>query len=289
MINRRYFLGMMTIASLFIFVACGGGETSSSEAESPKPQETTSTASTEAPTQKAEEPKKEEPKAEPKKEEPKPEPKKEEPKPEPKKEEPKPEPTPAPIILPSADLFTNFSACGWDSSYAIDSGSLFLSSTETPGSKSVGNLNLDFMPSMVGQTHSNLKNQTLGFAFHDYTRTELDINKSIHMVAIPAGKTPFKLDLNIAVSGKGSDGNSCSTTITEQFTRSDDFYPSAELSIPSNAIPDKDKYKPFSIPAPTAQALFLATSQSNYDDNYGKVRVNNTEGYFWIRTTGINE
>ena len=136
------------------------------------------------------------------------------------------------------------------------------------------------MPAMAGQTHSNLKNQTLGFAFHDYTRTELDINKSIHMVAIPAGKTPFKLDLNIAVSGKGSDGNSCSTTITEQFTRSDDFYPSALLSIPSNAIPDTDKYKPFSIPASTAQGLFLATSQSNYDDNYGKVRVNNTEGYF---------
>ena len=164
MVKAKYFLGMMAIASLFIFVACGGGETSSSETESPKPQETTSTASTEAPAQKAEEPKKEEPKPEPKKEEPKPEPKAE-----PKKEEPKPEQTPAPIILPSADLFTNFSACGWDSSYAIDNGSLFLSSTETPGSKSVGNLNLDFIPSMVGQTHSNLKNQTLGFAFHDYT------------------------------------------------------------------------------------------------------------------------
>ena len=189
-------------------------------------------------------------------------------------------PTATPIPLPSTDLFTSFSACGWDSSYAIDNGSLFLSSTETPGSKSVGNLNLDFMPAMAGQTHSNLKNQSLGFAYHEYTRTELDINKGTHVVAIPAGKTPFKLDLNIAVSGKGSDGNSCSTTITQQFTRSDDFYPSAELSIPSNAIPDTDKYKPFSIPASTAQGLFLATSQSNYDDNYGKVRVNNTEGYF---------
>ncbi len=193
---------------------------------------------------------------------------------------PTPTPTPTPVPLPSTDLFTSFSACGWDSSYAIDNGSLFLSSTETPGSKSVGSLNLDFMPSMVGQTHSNLKNQSLGFSFHDYTRTELDINKGTHVVAIRAGKTPFKLDLNIAVSGKGSDGNSCSTTIKEQFTRSNDFYPSAELSIPSNAIPDTDKYKPFSIPAPTAQALFLATSQSNYDDNYGKVRVNNIEGYF---------
>ena len=188
-------------------------------------------------------------------------------------------PVPTPV-LPSADLFTSFSAGGWNASYAIDNGSLFLSSTETPGSKSVESLNLDFIPAMVGQTHSNLKNQSLGFAYHEYTRIELDINKGIQMVSIPAGKTPFKLDLNIAVSGKGSDGNSFSTTIKEQFTRSDDFYPSAALSIPSNAIPDTDKYKPFSIPASTAQGLFLATSQSNYDDNYGKVRVNNTEGYF---------
>ena len=193
-------------------------------------------------------------------------------------------PVPTPV-LPSADLFTSFSAGGWNASYAIDNGSLFLSSTETPGSKSVGNLNLDFMPAMAGQTHSNLKNQSLGFAYHEYTRTELDINKGTHVVAIPAGKTPFKLDLNIAVSGKGSDGNSFSTTIKEQYTRSDDFYPSAELSIPSNGIPDTDKYKPFSIPAPTAQGLFLATSQSNYDDNYGKVRVNNSEGYFVKKPT----
>jgi hypothetical protein len=50
------------------------------------------------------------------------------------------------------------------------------------------------MPSMVGQTHSNLKNQSLGFSFHEYTRTELDINKGTHVVAIPAGKTPFKMD-----------------------------------------------------------------------------------------------
>ena len=106
MITSKYFLGMMAIASLFIFVACGGGETSSSETESPKPQETTSTASTEAPAQTAEEPKKEEPKPEPKKEDPKAEPKKEEPKKEepkaePKKEEPKPEPEP---LAPYAGL-----------------------------------------------------------------------------------------------------------------------------------------------------------------------------------------
>ena len=191
-----------------------------------------------------------------------------------------PTPTPTPIPLPASSLFTSFSVCGWESSYAIENGVLFLSSAETPESKSVGNLNLDFMPVMVGQTHSNLKNQSLGFAYHEYIREELDTNNGIHAVTIPAGKTPFKLDLNIVLSGKGSDGNSCSTTITEQFTRSDDFYPSTELSIPNNAIPNMDKYKPFSMPSPTAQGLFLATSQSNYDDNYQKVRVNNIEGNF---------
>ena len=189
-------------------------------------------------------------------------------------------PTPTPIPLPASSLFTSFSVCGWESSYAIENGVLFLSSAETPESKSVGNLNLDFMPVMVGQTHSNLKNQSLGFAYHEYIREELDTNNGIHAVTIPAGKTPFKLDLNIVLSGKVSDGNSCSTTITEQFTRSDDFYPSTELSIPNNAIPNMDKYKPFSMPSPTAQGLFLATSQSNYDDNYQKVRVNNIEGNF---------
>ena len=189
-------------------------------------------------------------------------------------------PTPTPIPLPASSLFTSFSVCGWESSYAIENGVIFLSSAETPESKSVGNLNLDFMPVMVGQTHSNLKNQSLGFAYHEYTREELDTNNGIHAVTIPAGKTPFKLDLNIVLSGKGSDGNSCSTTITEQFTRSDDLYPSAKLSIPSNGIPDPDKYKPFSMPAPSYEGLFLATAQSNYDDNYQKVRVNNIEGNF---------
>ena len=77
-------------------------------------------------------------------------------------------PVPTPVF-PSTDLFTSFSAGGWNASYAIDNGSLFLLSTETPESKSVESLNLDFIPAMVGQTHSNLKNQSLGFSFHDYT------------------------------------------------------------------------------------------------------------------------
>ena len=94
-----------------------------------------------------------------------------------------PVPTATPIPLPSTDLFTSFSACGWDSSYVIDNGSLFLSSTETPGSESVGNLNLDFLPAMVGQTHSNLRNQSLGFSYHEYTRIELDISKGTHAVS----------------------------------------------------------------------------------------------------------
>ena len=198
---------------------------------------------------------------------------------------PTPTPTATPIPLPNSAFFTSFTACNWDSSYAIENGSLFLSSTETPNGKSIKSLNLDFLPAIAGKTGNDVKNQSLGFSYHEYSRIALDTNKDVHVVTIPAGKTPFKLDLDIAVSGKGSDGKSCSTTIKEQFTRSDDFYPSSELSIPSNAIPNTDKYKPFSIPAPTAQGLFLATSQSSYNDDYAKVHVNNSNGYFVKKPT----
>ena len=190
-----------------------------------------------------------------------------------------PMPTATPISLPDSGLFTSFSACGWDSSYAIENGSVFLSSTDTPGGKSVKSLNLDFLPTITGKTGNDVKNQSLGFSYHEYSSTGLDTDKKTHIVTIPAGKTPFKLDLKIAVSGKGSDGNACSTTIKEQFTRSDDYYPSSTLSIPDNAVPNKEKYKPFSIPAATAQGLVLATSQGNYNGSYEKVHVNNTNDY----------
>ena len=88
---RLFAVSFLVASATFLFVACGGGE-STPTAQQETSSETTSTASTEAPAQKAEEPKKEEPKPEPKAEEPK----KEEPKPEPKKEEPKPEAPPAP-------------------------------------------------------------------------------------------------------------------------------------------------------------------------------------------------
>ena len=190
-----------------------------------------------------------------------------------------PMPTATPIPLPDSGLFTSFSACGWDSSYAIENGALFLSSSDTPGSKSVKSLNLDFLPALTGKQGNDVKNQSLGFSYHEYSSTELNTDKNTHIVTIPAAKTPFKLDLNIAVSGEGSDGNACSTTIKEQFTRSDDYYPSSTLSIPDNAVPNKEKYKPFSMPAPTAQGLALATSQSNFNGPYEKVRVNNINDY----------
>ena len=88
---RLFTVSFLLASATFLFVACGGGE-STPTAQQETTSETTSTASTEAPAQKAEEPKKEEPKPESKAEEPK----KEEPKPEPKEEEPKPEPPPAP-------------------------------------------------------------------------------------------------------------------------------------------------------------------------------------------------
>ena len=97
---RLFAVSFLVASATFLFVACGGGE-STPAAQQETSSETTSTASTEAPAQKAEEPKKEEPKAE--------EPKKEEPKPEPKKEEPKPEAPPAPAPEPKEpELYEGF-------------------------------------------------------------------------------------------------------------------------------------------------------------------------------------
>ena len=189
--------------------------------------------------------------------------------------------TPVPPIIakPSGDQFTVFSACDWSSSFAVSRGLVFLSATEAPSSKFVESLNLDFIPDTTSGQASSVINHSLGFAYHQYSRSTLDLSKSEHIVDIPKGIVPFKTNLNIVVSGTGSDGNPCSTTIYEEFTRSDDYYPSADLTVPSNAIPDKDKYKPFAIPSVTAQGVMLATSQGNWNGSYEKVNISNNNDF----------
>ena len=124
---------------------------------------------------------------------------------------------------PSEDQFTVFSVCDWSSRFSVSRGMIFLSATDAPSSKSVKSLNLDFIPATASEQESSVINNSLGFAYHQYSRTKLDLSKSEHIVDIPQGKVPFKIDLNIVVSGEGADGNACSTTIYEEFSRSDDY------------------------------------------------------------------
>ena len=180
---------------------------------------------------------------------------------------------------PSEDQFTVFSVCDWSSRFSVSRGMIFLSATDAPSSKSVKSLNLDFIPATASELESSVINNSLGFAYHQYSRTKLDLSKSEHIVDIPQGKVPFKIDLNIVVSGEGADGNACSTTIYEEFSRSDDYYPSADLTVPSNAIADRDKYKPFVMPSVTAQGVMLATSQGNWNGSYEKVSILNTNDF----------
>jgi len=183
-------------------------------------------------------------------------------------------PTATPVpSSPPGDQFTVFSACDWSSSFAVSRGMLFLSAADTPESKFVKNLNLDFIPKTKNELASSVINNSLGFDYHHYSRVALDLSRTEHIVDIPQGNVPYKADLDIIVTGTGSDGEACTTTIYEEFTRTDDYYPSATLSVPSNAAPDKDKYKPFTMPPVTAQGIILATANSNWNGTYEKIHL----------------
>jgi len=155
---------------------------------------------------------------------------------------------------------------------------LFLSALETPDSKSVKSLNVDFIPSYTHDPRDSV-NSTLGFAYHNYSRHPLDTSLNNYHVSIPRSNSPFKIDLNIIVSGVSADGNNCSDTIVYNHTRPDTFYTNTELNIPSNAIPDISRYNNFTIPGPTAQSIVLATANGNWNGVYETVRVSNQEGY----------
>ena len=186
-----------------------------------------------------------------------------------------PMPTATAVPMPQPGLtYTSFKACGWSSSYAISDGSVFLSSESTPQSNSVTQLELAFIPA-IKDFYNPIINESLGFAYLEYSAIPLAETKNTHTVSIPKAKTAFKMDLDVAVQAIDSDGKACKTTLTQAFTRSDDYYPSAELTVPSNGIPDKDKYQSYagSIPAPTAQSAILATASGDWNGNWSEEKI----------------
>ena len=192
---------------------------------------------------------------------------------------PTPQPTATAAPAPSGLTYTSFKACGWLSSYSISDRSVFLSSESTPKSNSVTQLQLAFIPAIKG-FYNPIINESLGFAYLEYSSTPLVLTESKHAVAVPKAKTAFKMDLEVAVQAIDSNGKVCSTTLTQAFTRTDDYYPSAELAIPSNGIPDKAKYQSYagSIPEPTAQSTILATVQGDWNGNWFEEKVRKADG-----------
>ena len=192
---------------------------------------------------------------------------------------PTPQPTATPTPAPVA--YTAFNVCGWPSTYAISGGSVSLFSLETPGSKSVQRLEMVFVPVIkgfsgyIGGPPHPIMDESLGFNYHEYSQTPLSLMKNAHTVSIPRATTPLRMDLELSIMGNAADGSVCKTTLVDAFTRADDYYPSFELSVPSNGVPNNKRYQSYvgSIPEPTAQSVILATSSGDWSGTWKEERV----------------
>ena len=132
--------------------------------------------------------------------------------------------------------------------------------------QSLKTLAVEFTPAIKGFPHP-IFNETSGFALHEYSRQELDRSLSEHSVAIPKAITAYRIDLSIRLSGSHSNGGNCDQRIYEAYTRADDYYPSPQLSVPDNAIPNLDRYIEYvgKIPKPDAQSIILSTSNGDWN------------------------
>ena len=159
--------------------------------------------------------------------------------------------------------------CDWTTSHEIRDGSIYLSSDTSPEMQSLETLAVEFTPAIKGFPHP-IFNETSGFALHEYSRQELDMSVSEHKVAIPKAKTAYRIDLSIGLYGTDSNGRYCEQRIYEAYTRADDYYPSPQLSVPDNAIPNLDKYIKYvgKLPNPDAQSVILSTSNGDWNGGW---------------------
>jgi hypothetical protein len=171
-----------------------------------------------------------------------------------------------PNSAPTAPSQGTSDLCEWTTSYDIRDGFIYFSADTSPDMKNLGNLSVEFTPAIEGFPHP-IFNETSGFALHEYSGQELDRSVNEHKVAIPKAKTAYRIDLNIGLAGTDSNGGNCEQRIYEAYTRSDDYYPSSQLSVPDNAIPNLDKYSEYvgKIPKPDAQSVILATSNGDWN------------------------
>ena len=159
--------------------------------------------------------------------------------------------------------------CDWEFEYQELNGFITIKSTNTPSSKNIEQLFLEFIPGISGFDHP-IMNETLGFAIHEYSEVSLDTSLNIQDVEIPRGVTGFKMGLNINFTAYSNQGDICEANLFNGFVRSDDYYPSGAISLPINAKPNYEKYNTFvnKLPEPTAQSVMLATITGNWNENW---------------------
>jgi len=191
------------------------------------------------------------------------------------------ETSPTPILTslpftptPTTGRATEITVCDWGLSYVIQGGYIHLTAKETPQSLNIHNLVIEYTPTIRGFNHP-IFNETGGFALHEYSQETLDVSKIEHQVAIPKAKTAYRMDLKITLVSATKDGRNCEEEIHPAFIRSDDYYPSQQLLLPENALPNYEKYAEYldTIPQPNAQSVVLATSSGDWNDNWETTAV----------------
>ena len=171
--------------------------------------------------------------------------------------------------------------------YKITDGLIYLNANEPASAKGIGGLQLLFTPAIRNFPHA-IMNQTLGFSYHEYSETELDISASEQSASIPEAKTPFRMDLRIEVETRLTGAKTCTAILTDVFTRSAEYYPDSILTIPPDAEPNLSRYRDLAdqIPDPTAQAVLLATARHDWaqtwqDETVFKRDLPMRIGMFW--------
>jgi hypothetical protein len=186
-----------------------------------------------------------------------------------------PIPTRVPFTpTPTTGRPTAVTVCDWVLSYVIQDGFLHLTAKEAPQSYNIQSLVIEYTPAIRGVNHP-IFNETGGFALHEYSKETLDVSKIGHQVAIPKAKTAYRMDLKIMLVSSTADGRNCQEELHPAFTRSDDYYPSPQLLLPDNALPNYERYAEYldKIPQPNAQSVVLATSSGDWNDNWETTAV----------------
>ena len=153
--------------------------------------------------------------------------------------------------------------------YKITDGVIYLNASEPASARGIEDLQVLFTPAIRNFPHA-IMNQTLGFSYHEYSQTKLDISASEQSAPIPEAKTPFRMDLRIEVETRLTGGTTCTAILTDVFTRSAEHYPDSILTIPPEAEPNLSRYVDLAdqIPEPTAQAVLLATAGHDWAQNW---------------------